>query len=95
MTATTLLLVLPLLIAAGALAGLGHAALLRRAVEGCVEARSATGLLIGAPLRLALPAGVVLLATLAARGPGAGAALLGFVVASHLVRWRALREEPA
>ena len=75
----------------GAALGALHVLWLRRAVAQAVGAGRPGGLLLGAPLRLLVPAALLAATARVGGAPALGAALLGFALASHLTRARTAR----
>lgn len=81
-------LLFPLLFfALGACAAWLHGVLLWRGVQGAVRAESPRGLLLGAPLRILIPAGCLLAASLWG-GLALVGALVGFGLGGLATRWR-------
>ena len=87
------LLVVSLWFLAGALAAALHARLLLKGVQGAVERQSAASLLLGAPLRVAVPAGLLFASSLGGLVPLCGG-LAGFVVGGLAARWRLSQIHP-
>lgn len=77
-------------LAAGALLGALHMAVLRWVLTRSVLRRSPRALLLTAPLRVTLPALGFLGAASLGGGVALAAALVGYVVTVQVVRWRAL-----
>ena len=81
------LLIVSLWFLAGALSAAVHARLLLKGVQVAVERQSAASLLLGAPLRVALPAGLLFASSFGGLPPLCGG-LVGFVLGGLAARWR-------
>lgn len=90
----SLSLVVLIALLVGATAALVHVALVRRDVSRAVAAQGLGPLVRGVLLRIGLPAAALTACGVLGQGPGLASALVGFAVAQHVLRDRALRAAP-